>query len=583
AAERPLAVGGPQILDRQIEDEGAADAGGAAQLNLAAEKIGELAADGEAEAGAAVAAAGAGVGLLKGLEDDLLLFRHDADAGVRDLEGDHGRAVREHRMIGAPAFGGGPDAEPDAALLGEFEGVRQQVLQHLLQALHIRHHGAPEFLVEQDLEIEVAVLGLVTEGARDHRGQVVEDDLLGIDRHGARFDLREIEDVADEIEQVGAGGVNGAAEFDLLRRQIPLGVLDELLAEDEDAVERRAQLVRHVREELGFVLRCQRELRRLLLDGAARLLDFLILALDLDIALGELLRVLLQLHVGLLQLALARLQLDGELLRLLQEAFGLHRRFDAVDNDANAGGELLEEGNLQISECLERGELDDGLDLSLEQHRQNDDVLRHHHGEARADHHNIVGNFGDEDAPGIRRALADETLAQLQTIEVAMAAHRLGVARQQLQRRRAVALQEIDHAILGVDQRRELRQEHGADGREIALALQHVGEAGEIGLEPVLLGVAVRRETEIVDHRVDVVFELRHLAAGIDLDRARQIALRHGSRDLGDGAHLRRQIGGEQIDVAGQILPGAGGAGHVGLAAKPSLDADLAGNARHLL
>ena len=65
--------------------------GVAAQLNLAAEQAGQLAADGEAEAGAAVLAAGAGVGLLERLEDDALLLGRDADAGVRHLEGDDAR------------------------------------------------------------------------------------------------------------------------------------------------------------------------------------------------------------------------------------------------------------------------------------------------------------------------------------------------------------------------------------------------------------------------------------------------------------------------------------------------------------
>ena len=111
--------------------------------------------------------------------------------------------------------------------------------------------------------------------------------------------------------------------------RLPSGFSDKLLAEDQDAVERRAQLVRHVGQELGLVLRGQRQLGRLLLQRAARLLDLLVLALHLDVALGELLRLLLELLVGLLQLALLRLQLAGELLRLLQQALGLHRRFDA--------------------------------------------------------------------------------------------------------------------------------------------------------------------------------------------------------------------------------------------------------------
>ena len=149
------------------------------------------------------------------------------------------------------------------------------------------------------------------------------------------------------FKQVGAGAVNGAGELDLPGREVAVGVVGELLAQDQDAVERRAQLVRHVGEEFRLVLRGQRELGRLLLQRAARLLDFLVLALHLDVALGELLRLLLELLVGLLQLALLRLQLAGELLRLLEQTFRLHGGFDAVEHDADAGGELLEERHLQ--------------------------------------------------------------------------------------------------------------------------------------------------------------------------------------------------------------------------------------------
>src|SRR5882757_7720973 len=49
------------IFQRQIEREGRALAGRAAQMNLAAEQARELAADREAKAGAAVFAAGTGV------------------------------------------------------------------------------------------------------------------------------------------------------------------------------------------------------------------------------------------------------------------------------------------------------------------------------------------------------------------------------------------------------------------------------------------------------------------------------------------------------------------------------------------
>ena len=109
----------------------------------------------------------------------------------------------------------------------------------------------------------------------------------------------------------------------------------------------------------------------------------------------------------------------------------------------------------------------------------------------------------------------------------------------------------INRAVLRAHERRQLRQQHAADGGEIALSLEHVGEPGEVGLQPVLLGVLIGRGPQVPNHRVDIVFELRHLAARVDLDRASQIALGHGGGDFGDGAHLRGQVSGQQIYVVG--------------------------------
>src|SRR5262249_28514513 len=116
----------------------------------------------------------------------------------------------------------------------------------------------------------------------------------------------------------------------------------------------------------------------------------------------------------------------------------------------------------------------------------------------------------------------------------------------------------VDDAELRVDQRRELGQQKPADGDQIALALQHIGELGEVGLQPILFGVAVGGEPQVVDHRVDVVLERGNLAARVDLNRAGQITLGDSGRDLGDSAHLRGQVRGQQVDVAGEVLPGAG-------------------------
>ena len=134
-----------------------------------------------------------------------------------------------------------------------------------------------------------------------------------------------------------------AGEVHLFQHQVASRVLGQLLTQDQDRVQRRSQLMRHVGEELGLVLRRQRQFCGLLLERAARLLDLVVLAFDLDVLLSQLLRFERQLFVGLLQLGLPRLQLGRQLLRLLQQVLGPHRRFNRVEDDADRLGQLFEE------------------------------------------------------------------------------------------------------------------------------------------------------------------------------------------------------------------------------------------------
>ena len=79
-------------------------AGRAGQLDFAAEQRGQFTADGETQTGSAVFAAGAGIGLLEGFEDELLLFRRNADSGIADRNGNRAQADAKHRMIDRPPF-----------------------------------------------------------------------------------------------------------------------------------------------------------------------------------------------------------------------------------------------------------------------------------------------------------------------------------------------------------------------------------------------------------------------------------------------------------------------------------------------
>ena len=121
--------------------------------------------------------------------------------------------------------------------------------------------------------------------------------------------------------------------------------------------------------------------------------------------------------------------------------------------------------------------------------------------------------------------------------------------------------------------------------------LPRAGDAGHLRLAAELaLGADLARHAahlggervELIDHRVDRVLELEDLALHVDGDLARQVAARDGGRDVGDVAHLAGQVRRHRVDVVGEVLPGAGDAGHLRLAAELALGADLARDARHL-
>ena len=121
-----------------------------------------------------------------------------------------------------------------------------------------------------------------------------------------------------------------------------VGVVLELLGEDQQAVERRTQLVGHVGDELGLVLRRDRELAGLLLDQPLGLLDLLVLLLRLDVLLGEQPGLPAEVLVGLAQLLLLRPQLLGLRLGLLEQVLGEGVGLDGVEDEADALGELVE-------------------------------------------------------------------------------------------------------------------------------------------------------------------------------------------------------------------------------------------------
>ena len=170
--------------------------------------------------------------------------------------------------------------------------------------------------------------------------------------------------------------MNGAGELTCLRGQIPIGVLAQLLAQDQDAVERRAQLMGHVGQELGLVLGSQGQFLGFFFQGPAGLLNFLVLALHFHVLFGQLLGFLRELLVGLLQFCLLRLQLGASCWDCFSSpsvcmvASMLLRTIPmlAVSCSRNARCEAVKA--LNEASSMHR------LYPILEEHRQHDDVAR---------------------------------------------------------------------------------------------------------------------------------------------------------------------------------------------------------------
>src|SRR5262249_24933065 len=113
---------------------------------------------------------------------------------------------------------------------------------------------------------------------------------------------------------------------------------------------------------------------------------------------------------------------------------------------------------------------------------------------------------------------------------------------------------------------------------------EHVGLTAEAAFGADLAGHAghlAGERVELVDHRVDGFLELQDLATDVDGDLFRQVAASDGGGDLGDVADLRGQVRRHEVDVVGQVLPGAGDAGHLRLASELAFGPDLACHTSH--
>ncbi len=187
------------------------------------------------------------------------------------------------------------DMNIHVAALGELDGVAGEVGQHLLQTHGIAGEGIGDIGIDPQRELQLLVVGA---GAEQVHGLIegvaqAEGDMLQLQL--ARLQLGEVEDVVDDAKQVARRLLDGLHVVGLARREAGL---EQLAGKTDDAVERSAQLVRHVGEELRL--------------DPCRLLRPLLGHVELDVLDLDLLQRLAQIRGGLIDILLHLLMIFGE-------------------------------------------------------------------------------------------------------------------------------------------------------------------------------------------------------------------------------------------------------------------------------
>jgi hypothetical protein len=213
---------------------------GAFDADLAAHHFDDLFGDGEAEAGAAVFAGGGTVGLGKGVKEVREGGGGDTDAGIFDgeEEGDMGFG------LGLEA-----DAGDDLAMVGEFDGIDDEVGDDLTEAAGVAAELGGDIGIDEEHEFDVFFFGAVGEEFDGAFGGGEQIEVEGFEVEFTGLHFGEVEDVVDDGEE-GFGAI-----FDGFEEAVLFGVERGVLEENghaDDAVEGGADFVADVGEELGF-------------------------------------------------------------------------------------------------------------------------------------------------------------------------------------------------------------------------------------------------------------------------------------------------------------------------------------------
>ena len=243
-----------------------------------------------------------------------------------------------------------------------------------------------------DPKLQAFFLGDVYEKVCEFFGQACESKRSGLDLHMPRLDLREVEDVIDERQQIVAGRLYRLRVAHLLRAQLAVVIVGEELCEDQQRIQRCPELVRHVRQKVGLVLArlfelfgsepndlvhalqivpLVLELLGLLLELGICLLEFGLLEFEARLRLLQRPTLLFEFLVRYSQFFSLGLKLFGLALGLFEEFLQLRAKVCGTNGDADAVRHLFEKRKRVFLERVNKPKLQYGVRRSVDDCRRN--------------------------------------------------------------------------------------------------------------------------------------------------------------------------------------------------------------------
>ena len=184
----------------------------------------------------------AGVDLGKGAEQAFLIADGNADAGVFNLH------IESQPL--AVLRSSGPYAQAHLTGIGELDGVAQQVGQNLSETQRINQYVEVDFGVQLGTHLYPFLLRHALKHAHGGLHQRHQLRALLVERHSSGFDLRDVQNVSDQLKQAVCGfGSHIDGRF---VRHALFGFFHGQLQHADHGVHRCADLVAHGGQKITF-------------------------------------------------------------------------------------------------------------------------------------------------------------------------------------------------------------------------------------------------------------------------------------------------------------------------------------------